>query len=121
MRRVILFVFEGPRRPWVLTPLCVVLYPMAWYVYVSKHPHGWVWFIPYTLLLWWQVQRFLEVGHYNRLSQRTFDWTCPVCKYPLAKLKNDHDPRTSRCPECGHIPAEVIKDAKEKAKRAAKW
>lgn len=122
MRRFFLFVFEGPRRPWWLTPFCVAFYLVVWVTaYAARVPHIWVWLCPYPLLLWWQFVRIAEVGHYARLSQRTFDWTCPFCKYPLAKLQRDHDPRMSRCPECGHIPAEVVKDAKDKLERAGKW
>lgn len=121
MRRFFLLVFEGPRRPWYVTPLLVAAYPVAWFLLAAKLPQPLIWLIPWLLLLWWQAVRFAEVGHYARLSQRTFDWTCPMCRYPLAKLKADHDPRTSRCPECGHVPAEVLRDAREKVERAGRW
>lgn len=121
VRRFLLYVFEGPRKPWQITMLIVLLYPLAWMAFSHALPHAWVWLVPWLLPVWWQYQRFLEVAYYDRISRRSFDWTCPACKYPLANLRSDFDPRTSPCPECGAVPQRVLGDAKEKLERASDW
>lgn len=123
MRRFFLFIFQGPRKPWQLAPVIVVFYSVSWVMLYSAGllPHPWLWLVPWLLPLWWQYLRFIEVSQYTRLSRRAFDWTCPVCKYPLARLTNDFDPRTHRCPECGNVPQQVLDDAKAKLREAAKW
>lgn len=121
MRRFFLLIFEGPRKPWWLTPLIVAAYPAMWFLTFSYVRNGWVWLVPWLLLLWWQVQRFAVVAHYEQVSKRELDWTCPTCQYPLAKLTKNVDPRTVRCPECGTIPQQVKDDAKEKLRKAGEW
>lgn len=121
VRRLFLFIYQGPRRPWWVTLLLVILCPVCWVLLTVNTPHPWLWMAPYPLVLWWQFVRFAEIGRYERIQQRNSNWCCPVCAYPFPDLTKDHDPRASRCPECGNIPFEVIADAKAKLKQAEKW
>lgn len=88
-RSVILYLLEGPRQPWWLTPLVFGISSVA---VCSGH----VALLLFMLLTgWWLWVRYSEYRYYEAFAKEADLSACPRCGYSLKGLERP------LCPECG--------------------
>ena len=119
LRKLALFLLEGNRRPWWLTPavFAVSLVALVWWAGVipvrqpSSNPEYWLTpalFGPPALLTgWWMCLRRFERVYYKSVADTVSLAQCPKCSYSFAAGTPD------RCPECGVNPEEFVRKARQ--------
>ena len=120
LNRVVLFLLEGPRRPWWLVPLIWIIglalilawLPTAYPPSAASIPL-WPWptlsLLPTLLASWWLWIRFSKREYYKRVALTTDFSRCPACGYSFIGAKTLPPPR---CSECGVDATEFIAQAK---------
>ncbi len=89
MRRLILYLLEGPREPRWLTPLVFGISTMA---VCGGHSE----LIVFAAITgWWLWVRYCEYRYYEAFAQEADLSVCPRCQYSLKELDRPV------CPECG--------------------
>lgn len=97
LARMMLFLVDGPRRPWWIAP-CLVFTGFVVLMAAPMTASG-LW-LAASLACWsvgglWWITRWAQYRHFRYLHRTRHRPECPVCSYNLRGLNG------SACPECG--------------------
>lgn len=110
--RAALFVLQGPRKPWWVTPAILAVSLMVCLRAAGDHPEDWALrqlaiALPFLAATgWWMVFRFFELQYWRGVAEAKPGTRCINCGYELTGLPSE------RCPECGVEQAALIGKAK---------